>query len=226
MPLDRGAALQLGLLLLAVPAQYLVARYFSVSDTQRTFAIRSLLNNAVGFRNKYLSWKSWQQWCLDLIGGFHDNIPLYTGQDDINGESPAVEVLKFKDPQGYFAGDPDPRSPREPNVQFRIGQVVRHKIHGYRGVIIGWDPTARAPEFWLKENFNPSKPHWRNIPNYAILVDIRDRMSPQMTYVPEENIEVITNMRIMHPSLDHHFEMFDGAQYMARPWLKAIYPHD
>jgi len=37
-------------------------------------------------------------------------------------------------------------------VKFRIGQVIRHKIHGYRAVIIGWDETARAPEQWLKEH--------------------------------------------------------------------------
>lgn len=38
--------------------------------------------------------------------------------------------------------------------------------------------------------------HWRDMPNYAILVDIRDRPSSQITYVPEENIEVITNTKV------------------------------
>ena len=35
------------------------------------------------------------------------------------------------------------------------------------------------------------------MPNYAILVDIRDRPSSQITYVPEENIEVITNTKVL-----------------------------
>lgn len=34
------------------------------------------------------------------------------------------------------------------------------------------------------------------MPNYAILVDIRDRPSSQITYVPEENIEVISNTKV------------------------------
>ena len=34
------------------------------------------------------------------------------------------------------------------------------------------------------------------MPNYAILVDIRDRPSSQITYVPEENIEIITNTKV------------------------------
>ncbi|KAJ8315185.1 hypothetical protein KUTeg_007335 [Tegillarca granosa] len=75
----------------------------------------------------------------------------------------------------------EPRTPRPPEVKYRIGQVIRHKIWGYRGVIIGWDPKLR---------------HWRDMPNYSILVDIRDRMTPQMTYIPEENIEIISNMKI------------------------------
>ena len=44
------------------------------------------------------------------------------------------------------------RSPRADYVKFRIGQVIRHKIDGYRAVIIGWDETARAPNQWLREN--------------------------------------------------------------------------
>ncbi|KAJ8315178.1 hypothetical protein KUTeg_007328 [Tegillarca granosa] len=88
MPLDRRAAFQLGLLLLALPVQYLVSRFMSTSDAQR-------ISSAAGFKDKYLSWQSWHQWCLDIID-------FYGGQDDINGESPAVEVLKYKDPNGYF----------------------------------------------------------------------------------------------------------------------------
>ena len=31
---------------------------------------------------------------------------------------------------------------------------------------------------------------WKEQPNYAVLVDTRDRPAPQLTYVPQENIEV------------------------------------
>ena len=33
-------------------------------------------------------------------------------------------------------------------------------------------------------------PEWKGQPNYAVLVDTRDRPAPQITYVPQENIEV------------------------------------
>jgi hemimethylated DNA binding protein len=35
------------------------------------------------------------------------------------------------------------------------------------------------------------------MPNYSILVDTRDRLTPQVTYVPEENLEVISNMKVL-----------------------------
>lgn len=30
----------------------------------------------------------------------------------------------------------------------------------------------------------------------------------------------------MHPGIENYFEGFDGAQYIPRPWLKAVFPHD
>ena len=44
----------------------------------------------------------------------------------------------------YFARSHDPRHPRPVIVRYRVGQVVQHKIHGYRGVIIGWDPICKV----------------------------------------------------------------------------------
>ena len=63
-------------------------------------------------------------------------------------------------------------------------QVVKHKKWGYHGVIMGWDNKARAPDEWLKE-MHGENTHWRDQPNYAVLVDTRDRPAPQMTYVPQ-----------------------------------------
>ncbi|XP_046332683.1 uncharacterized protein [Haliotis cracherodii] len=227
MPADRRAALQLGLLLLAVPAQYFVSKFFSTPEAQRSQSVKILLSNALGFKNRYLSWNSWQKWCYELIGSLNKkkNV-LFTGQDNPQGESPAVEVFKYRDPKGYFSQSTEPRSPRPANVKYRVGQVIRHKIWGYRGIIVGWDHQARAPESWIKQMHGKGKGHYRTQPNYSILVDTRDRISPQTTYVPQENLEVIVHMQVIHPDIDNYFENFDGAQYIARPFLKAIYPND
>ncbi len=48
----------------------------------------------------------------------------------------------------YFAQSAEVRDPKPPHVRLRVGQVVRHKLWGYHGVVIGWDQTAKAPENW------------------------------------------------------------------------------
>ncbi|XP_054723277.1 F-box only protein 21-like [Uloborus diversus] len=134
--------------------------------------------------------------------------------------------MQFKQKEGYFALSPEPRTERSPDIKFRVGQVIVHKVWKYRGVIVGWDETAKAPKEWLKVMHGEKHKHWKDMPNYSILVDTRDKLIPQIGYVPQENIEVVTNMRVLHPLLDDHFENFDGAQYIPRPWLKALYPQD
>lgn len=104
-------------------------------------------------------------------------------------------------------------------------QVIRHKLWGYSGVIIGWDETAIAPESWIRQ-MHGKHTRWRHQPNYSILVDTRDRMQPQTTYVPEENLEVLRQFQVIHPQIDDYFEKYDGSQYLPRPWLKALYPKD
>ena len=108
-------------------------------------------------------------------------------------------------------------------------------------MIIGWDETARAPQQWLSE-MHKNNPDWKTQPNYAVLVDTRDRPAPQITYVPQvvrtdqlgliirqvfqENVEVIKHTKILHPSVEDYFENFDGSQYLPRPWLRSIYQRD
>ena len=54
-------------------------------------------------------------------------------------------MLKFREEKGggHFASSAQPRNPRPPHVEFRVGQVIKHKLWGYHGVIIGWDETAK-----------------------------------------------------------------------------------
>ena len=65
-----------------------------------------IISTAVGFKNRYLSWKHWQKWCLNVITSIRsNNIKFGEMEDDFDdqGESPAVEVLKYRDQGGDFA---------------------------------------------------------------------------------------------------------------------------
>ena len=66
--------------------------------------------------------------------------------DDEDGECPAEEVIKFQDKNGHFGSSTVPRTPRPKEIKFQVGQVIRHKLWNYRGVIIGWDEKLKV---WL-----------------------------------------------------------------------------
>ena len=147
--------------------------------------------------------------------------------DSSQDESPALEVLELREKQmaGYFASSMKPRVERDGRIHFRVGQIVHHVKNGYRGVIVGWDYSASAPEHWISKNYGHHS-EWLQQPNYLVLVDIRDRQGSQLTYVPQENLMISKPTRIKHPKLLDYFSSYDGAQYIPRPWLQVIYPQD
>lgn len=156
---------------------------------------------------------------------------MSTGLDGNSGtdvsECPAEEVLQLRSRKlaGYFASSLEPRNERTNQIKFRIGQVVQHHKHGYRGVIVGWDRESSAPDYWREKMYKKHQ-EWATQPNYLILVDTRDRRDPQLTYVPQENLKVMRHTRVIHPKLEAYFDYYDGAQYIPRLWLQTIYPQD
>ncbi|XP_033636100.1 uncharacterized protein LOC117297079 isoform X2 [Asterias rubens] len=193
MPVNRAVVFQFSLLLLVLPVQFIITQWNPVSNTERTHNLQVLMLKLNSWRTQFLSLKAWKQWCntaADYVTGTVQKYayPTITEDESEGGESPAVEVLQYKDKSGHFAGSVEPRSPRSPKVKFRVGQVIRHKTWGYRGVIVGWDETAKAPEDWIGRMHGSHK--------------------------------------VQHPQVEEYFEKFDGTRYLARPWLKKIYPHD
>lgn len=210
MPRWQPETWQLGLLLVCVPFQYFLVHYSGSNEATRAYIINQFLKSLVKFKEAYLHWSQ----KIFSIFWKHHSLPVDKDESNLD------------DDKGYFATSLEPRNPRPPEVKYHIGQVVTHKSWKYRGVIIGWDEEAKAPAAWLKEMYGASHPEWRKMPNYAVLVDVRDRSSPQVTYVPEENIIAVKDKKILHPHLDSYFEKFDGTQYIPRPWLRLLYPHD
>lgn len=65
----------------------------------------SLVNKAVEFQRDYLTVQSWRKWCLAMVqrATNQNAIPPDDNNDPL-GESPALEVIEFRDPKGYFSG--------------------------------------------------------------------------------------------------------------------------
>jgi hypothetical protein len=56
------------------------------------------------------------------------------------------------------------------------------------------------------------------------LIDTRDKAVPQIGYVIEDNVEIVTDTKVIHPFLSKYFENFKDGRYVLRPWLQVVYP--
>lgn len=99
------------------------------------------------------------------------------------------------------------------NAAINIGEIIRHKILDYRGVVVDIDPmymlTAECAEDCDLEVYRR--------PWYKILVD----QSPYETYVAQENLELdyVNHQPIRHPDIGIYFcEFCDGKYKCCRPF--------
>ncbi|KAJ7528090.1 hypothetical protein O6H91_16G083300 [Diphasiastrum complanatum] len=97
---------------------------------------------------------------------------------------------------------------------FRLGQKVRHKDFGYRGVICGMDPLCCELEDWIRAAHIEHFVNGRNQPFYQVLVDVRQEPSLMVAYVAEEKLSALLEPdleRFDHPYVYFLFYGFDSA---------------
>ncbi|PSN51549.1 hypothetical protein C0J52_09514 [Blattella germanica] len=225
MPLAQREVLQLCLLLLCVPAQYLLSGNIGTGDG-RSQAVMQLVNEVRHLRDSWFKLESWKARWMQLVSWVLEGV--IQPENIINKysfESPAIEVLRYRERAGYFATSKTVRHERPSHLRYRVGQVVKHRVLGYRGVIVGWDLEAKAPETWLLRIYGNRKT-FRSWPHYAVLVDERDHSGSRVTYVVQEQLELMKNTEVHHSDLKENFEYFDGAQYIPRERLRTLYPKD
>lgn len=96
-------------------------------------------------------------------------------------------------------------------AKFSVGQVVRHKLFSYRGVIVDVDPTFRGTDDWY-QRMAPSRPP-KDKPWYNVLMHGTDNH----TYVAERNLERDdTGDPIEHPDVEAYFYGFIDGVYVLR----------
>ena len=69
-----------------------------------------------------------------------------------------------------------------------VGSLMEHKKYGYRGVVVGADPSCLASEQWKQQMGVGNLEHGAEQPFCHVLVDSRDRAGDQTTYVAQENL--------------------------------------
>jgi heat shock protein HspQ len=99
-------------------------------------------------------------------------------------------------------------------AKFDIGQVVRHRVYPFRGVIFDVDPTfANTEEWWrsIPAEIRPSKDQ----PFYHLYAENSD--SQYIAYVSEQNLlPDETGEPVRHPQVSESFERTADGRYRSR----------
>ncbi len=99
-------------------------------------------------------------------------------------------------------------------AKYSIGQVVRHRVYPFRGVVFDVDPTFSNTDEWyesIPEDIRPTKDQ----PFYHLLAENAE--SEYIAYVSEQNLIPDTSGEpIRHSELNERFAADDTGGYRAR----------
>ena len=102
-----------------------------------------------------------------------------------------------------------------PEARFAIGEVVRHRLLDFRGVIFDVDPEFANSDEWyeaIPEDIRPSKDQ----PFYHLLAENAE--SSYVAYVSQQNLVPDDSEEpVDHPAIATMFDSFDGERYRLRP---------
>ena len=99
-------------------------------------------------------------------------------------------------------------------AKFNIGDVVRHRMFPFRGVIVDVDPEFANTEEWYEAIPPEVRPH-KDQPFYHLLAE--NDASYYGAYVSEQNLlPDAENGPVGHPQVSEAFTGFDGERYTLR----------
>jgi len=97
------------------------------------------------------------------------------------------------------------------SAKFAIGQVVKHRIYPFRGVIYDVDPVFNNTEEWylaIPAEMRPSKDQ----PFYHLFAE--NAQTQYLAYVSEQNLLADeSGQPVKHPQVEEMFELKDAGFY-------------
>ena len=105
-------------------------------------------------------------------------------------------------------------APRHAEARFAIGDVVRHKVFDFRGVVFDIDPVFANSEDWYEAIPKDLRPR-RDQPFYHLLAENED--SSYVAYVSQQNLLADSEGGpVEHPNVAELFEAFADGRYRLR----------
>lgn len=100
------------------------------------------------------------------------------------------------------------------SAKFQIGQVVRHRIYDFRGVIFDVDPEFDNTDEWYESIPAEARPR-KDQPFYHLFAE--NDQTEYIAYVSEQNL--LPDERggpLRHPQIGEVFDFSDDGTYRAR----------
>ena len=99
-------------------------------------------------------------------------------------------------------------------AKFQIGQIVRHRVFSFRGVIFDIDPEFNNTEEWWLSIPEEMRPH-KDQPFYHLLAENSE--SEYVAYVSEQNLlPDESGEPVRHPQVKETFERGKDGSYRPR----------
>jgi len=99
-------------------------------------------------------------------------------------------------------------------AKFKIGQVVKHRVYSFRGVIFDIDPEFSNTEEWWQSIPAEVRPR-KDQPFYHLFAENAE--SEYIAYVSEQNLLPDTsNTPVRHPQVAKEFVRDKGGAYRPR----------
>ena len=103
-------------------------------------------------------------------------------------------------------------------TKFSIGQIVKHRLYPFRGVIFDVDPFFSNTEEWWESIPADIRPH-KDQPFYHLLAE--NGQTSYIAYVSEQNLLLDdSGQPVNHPDIAHFFRALDGDRYTVQSSLK------
>jgi len=100
------------------------------------------------------------------------------------------------------------------NAKFKIGQVVKHRLYAFRGVVFDIDPEFDNTEEWWQSIPPDVRPH-KDQPFYHLFAENAE--SEYIAYVSEQNLLPDTSdTPVRHPQVAEVFERDERGAYRPR----------
>lgn len=106
------------------------------------------------------------------------------------------------------------QAPRHARARFAIGDIVKHRIYDFRGVIFDIDPVFANSDEWYEQIPEDMRPR-RDQPYYHLLAENED--ASYVAYVSQQNLLIDRQGGpIDHPNVEELFDEYASGRYRLR----------